>query len=224
MLVKIGERLVNIVNITDEPVNSEKLGKRKMQAIETRKKIYESADQLFKKFGFNNVSVDSIVEMAGVSKGSFYVHFDSKNSLIAALISDFVDGLDLDYKSYLDTFPKGTVASDMLVLLVGKIADVITSTIGYDHMKIVYEVQLNKTINTDAILGYNRKIYQMFNNIITLGIQQGEFKTQIPVDTIANHCVMSIRGLTYEWCIRYPEFYLKDQVHKHFEILLTGIK
>lgn len=75
------------------------------------------------------------------------MHFDSKNSLIAALIADFVDELDLDYKSYLESFPAGTMTSDMLILLVGKIADIITCSIGYDHIRTVYEVQLTRTIN-----------------------------------------------------------------------------
>lgn len=47
---------------------------RKTKAIETKNKIYRSANQLFREYGLENVSVDSIVEMAGVSKGAFYVH------------------------------------------------------------------------------------------------------------------------------------------------------
>ncbi|MHB9094529.1 MAG: TetR/AcrR family transcriptional regulator [Eubacteriales bacterium] len=205
-------------------MNKEKTNNRKTKAIETKKKIYESAEQLFKEYGFNNVSVDSIVETAGVSKGSFYVHFETKNSLIAALIANYVDKLDLDYKSFLESLPASTMASDILISLIGKIADIITCTIGYDHMKTVYKVQITKTINTDAIMGYNREVYKIFSDIISKGVQQGEFKTEMPVDTLTKHCIMAIRGITYEWCIRYPDFDLKDQVLKHFEILLTGIK
>lgn len=205
-------------------MNKEKTSNRKTKAIETKRKIYESADQLFKKYGINNVSVDSIVEMAGVSKGSFYVHFDSKDSLVAAHIADFVDKLDLDYKSYYESFPAGTMASDMLILLLGKIVDIIAFNLGYDLMKIIYEVQITKTVNTDAIMGYNRDLYKIFSAIISQGVQQGEFKAEIGIDIITNHCVMAIRGLTYEWCIRYPDFDLRGQVLKHFEILLAGIK
>ena len=203
---------------------TEKSKNRKEKSIETKKRIYESADHLFKKYGFNNVSVDSIVEMAGVSKGSFYVYFDSKNLLIADLIADFVSKLDLDYKSYIGAFPASTKASEMLIVLAGKITDIIAHTIGYDHMRMLYEVQLTRSINTNATLSYNRELYHIFNSIIKNGIEQGEFKKEIPIDTITNHCVMSIRGLTYEWCIRYPDFDLKGQVLKHFEIMLIGIK
>jgi len=88
-------------------LDKEKTTSRKQKARETKKIIYASADQLFRKYGFEKVSVDSIVEMAGVSKGSFYVHFSSKNALIVALSVDYVKQLDLDYKNYLQSFPAG---------------------------------------------------------------------------------------------------------------------
>ena len=197
---------------------------RKTKAAETKMKIYDSAEQLFKKYGIDNVSVDSIVEMAGVSKGAFYVHFDSKDSLVAAHIAEFVNKLDLDYKAYYESFPPDTSASDMLISLLGKIVDVVAFSLGYELMRIVYGVQLTKTVDTDAIMGYNRDLYKIFNSIISKGVQQGEFKAELGIDTITNHCVMAIRGLSYEWCIRYPDFDFRDQTLKHFEMLLTGIK
>lgn len=197
---------------------------RKTRAIETKNKIRKIANQLFREYGFENVSVDSIVEMAGVSKGAFYVHFDSKDSLTADLINDFVNEVDLDYKSYLESFPAGTMVSDILTSMIGKIADTITCTIGYELMKTLYKVQITKTVNTDAIMSYNRELYKMFSEIISCGVQQGEFKIALPVDTLVKHYILALRGLTYEWCIRYPDFDLKEQSLKHFEILLTGIK
>ena len=192
--------------------------------METKIKIYECAKRLFEKYGFDHVSVDSIVEMAGVSKGSFYVHFDSKNSLITTLIADNVKKIDLSYQSYLQSFPAGTKAYDILISLAGKVADTISNTIGYDVMRIIYEVQLTKTVNTDAMLSYNRDIYKTLSSVINQGIKQGDFKTETNIDIVTNHCIMSLRGMTYEWCIRYPDFNLKEQVQAHFEMLMAGIK
>ncbi len=205
-------------------VKKEKTSHRKEHANETKNKIYKTAEALFRKHGFENVSVDSIVEAAGVAKGSFYVHFDSKDSLAAALINDYISKVDLDYKSYVGSFGVHAAASDILISLVGKIADIINLTIGYDNMKTVYKAQITKTINTDAMIGYNREIYKLFSDIIGKGIQQGEFKTDIPADILTKHFIMAIRGVTYEWCIRHPDFDLKEQALKHFEILLSGIK
>jgi len=205
-------------------VKNEKTSKRKIRAIETKSKIYESAKQLFKEYGFENVSVDSIVEVAEVSKGAFYVHFASKDALAADLINEYVSEVDLDYKSYIGSFSANAEASDILILLIGKIIDIITNNIGYNNIKTLYKAQITKTINIDTVLGYNRELYQLFNDIIRKGIQQREFTTEIPVDTIVKHLIMAIRGLTYEWCIRYPDFDLKERTVKHLGILLKGIK
>lgn len=200
-----------------------KISQRKIKANATKKKIYETAHQLFREYGFENVSVDSIVEMAGVSKGTFYVHFDSKDAVIVALINDYVNEVDLDYKSHIESFPAETATSDIIISLVGKIADIITGTIGHENMKNLYKAQITKTINTDGVISYNRELYKIFTNILSKGIVQGEFKTQLPVDTLTKHCIIALRGLTYEWCIRYPDFELKEQAVKHFEVLLNGI-
>ena len=212
------------MSIGGKLVNIKKMGKRKAQAVETKNKIYESAEQLFRKYGFDQVSVDSIVERAGVSKGSFYVHFKSKDALILTLMGDYVGKVDLEYRTYLESLPAGTKAADILFSFAEKIVDVITDTIGYDVIKIIYGFQITQTVNTDTILGYNRDLYKIFQNIISQGIQQKEFKPEVNINIIAQHFVMAIRGLTYEWCIRSPDFDLKDYVRQHFEILLNGIR
>lgn len=205
-------------------LNNEKTGKRKQKALETKKKIYASAEHLFRQYGFERVTVDSIVEEAGVAKGSFYVHFDSKNALIAALLFDNVNKIDLGYRLKMKSLPAGLSASDKLNSFAGSIADTITGSIGYDIIKIIYEVYISRVVNTDPILDYNRDLYIIFNKIIQQGKEQAEFKTELNTDSIVNHCIMAIRGLTYEWCIRYPDFNLKEQVLQHFELLLMGIK
>lgn len=197
---------------------------RKMHSIETKRKIYESAAQLFRQYGFEVVSVDRIVKNAGVSKGSFYVHFDSKDTLIAALTAEYVNKLDMDYQFFLDTLATDAKASDILIAFVGKIADVITNTVGHDVMKIIYAVQLTKTVDMDAVMGYNRELYRMFSQVIERGMQQEEFRTDLSADGVAKHFILAFRGLTYEWCIRHPDFDLKSQSLVHFELLISGLK
>lgn len=201
-----------------------KINGNKMRAIETKNKIYQCADQLFKEYGFDNVSVDSIVEKAGISKGSFYVHFNSKDALIVALIKEYVSNLDLDYRAFVETFPDNTSASVILLSLIEKISYIITVNIGYIYMKNIYRIQIDKTIPTDTIWSENRDIYKTFCNLIDEGIRQGEFCSDFSVTTVAVHLVMSIRGLCYEWCIRYPDFDLKEQMLAHFKLLLLGLK
>ena len=51
---------------------------RQGRAIKTRNRLYATAETLFMQYGFDNVSVDRIVEEAGLAKGTFYVRFKTK--------------------------------------------------------------------------------------------------------------------------------------------------
>ncbi len=48
----------------------------------TRERIRDAANELFIRDGFKNTTVDAITAAAGVSKGTFYIHFDRKEDLL----------------------------------------------------------------------------------------------------------------------------------------------
>jgi len=54
--------------------------RKKGKGERTRRKLFESAALLFEKYDPDDVSVDAIVEAAGVSKGTFYIYFESKDA------------------------------------------------------------------------------------------------------------------------------------------------
>lgn len=190
----------------------------------TKQKILESAVQLFEQYGFDDVSVDAIVKNAGVSKGTFYIYFETKDALIGSFLSNYVNDLDAEYEAYLDSLSADITASDTLLSLIAKIADVLTDTVGCHRMKILYKVQLTGTVNMTAVMGYQRQLYKMFADVLERGVKRGEFDTPLTLDALTKHFVMAIRGLSYEWCIRYPDFDLKTQALAHFQILLNGIR
>ena len=198
--------------------------RRREKAAQTRVKLYAAADRLFAQYGFDKVSVDAIVEEAGVSKGAFYVHFESKDGLAAALITDYVDKADMDYRAFLDAIAPNEPAVNILLALVAKIFDVIENDIGCDRIRVLYKVQLAGASHAQTASGYSRALYQMLGDVLGRGVSRGEFKASPPVDELARHLILAMRGLTYEWCIRYPDFDLSGQARKHFEILLEGIR
>lgn len=51
-----------------------------------------AAEALFLEKGFAATSVDEIVRLADVAKGTFYLHFRSKDDILLALRERFVDG------------------------------------------------------------------------------------------------------------------------------------
>ena len=58
-------------------------------SAEVRGKIIHSARRLFNRHGFDAVSLDQIMSGAGLTRGGFYNHFDSKSDLYAEVLSCF---------------------------------------------------------------------------------------------------------------------------------------
>ncbi len=197
---------------------------KKGRALETRNRLYATADALFTQYGLDNVSVDRIVEEAGLAKGTFYVHFETKDDLLVSLISDYVKKVDMDYQAFIDTFSPDMPVADILICLVEKIMDVIIDTIGLERMKTLYRAQLTNISYSAPTASYQRMLYKTIMNVLDRGIQRGELATALPLKELANHLILSMRGLIYEWCIRYPDFDLKTQSRAHFELILKGIQ
>src|SRR6266508_6408028 len=61
-------------------------GVRQRRAGETRARIFAAATDLFSKRGYQATTIDSIAAQAGVAKGTFFVHFPSKDAVITALV------------------------------------------------------------------------------------------------------------------------------------------
>lgn len=196
---------------------------RRITAQNTKQKIYESAKKLFSSKHYKQVSVDEIVKMAGVSKGSFYVHYASKGALVTSLVEDHVAKVDTDYRSFIDSYPNDYPTQALLLALIAKIADGLIE-FGCDKMQALYQAQITKEVDTGAVTSYNREIYIMFSQVLERGIKHGEFKTDVPLDTLTKHFMLAIRGITYEWCIRYPNFDYKEEALAHFKLLLKGLR
>lgn len=59
------------------------------QKQETRARIVESARQLFNRRGFAEVSIDTVMSGAGLTRGGFYNHFKNKEELYLETLSDY---------------------------------------------------------------------------------------------------------------------------------------
>jgi AcrR family transcriptional regulator len=55
----------------------------------TRERIVHAARRLFNRHGFEQVSIDRVMSEAGLTRGGFYHHFDSKDELYAAAVASF---------------------------------------------------------------------------------------------------------------------------------------
>lgn len=74
------------------------MGKRQESAARTRASIIASAHELIQEKSLDEICVEDITLGAGVSKGSFYTYFDSKEDVVSAVaykeFDEFLTGTD----------------------------------------------------------------------------------------------------------------------------------
>src|SRR5512135_2558631 len=80
------------------------------RSAETRARMLDSAVRRFAIAGYDSASVDEICEDAGVSKGAFYHHFPSKQSVFLALMQGWLSLIDAG----MEGFRQGTVAETLV--------------------------------------------------------------------------------------------------------------
>ena len=83
------------------------------QSADTRNRIIAAAWELFYENGYDDTTVDEIVERSGTSKGSFYHYFPGKDALLGSLSALF----DEKYRSLSETIDPGMNSFDKLMLL-----------------------------------------------------------------------------------------------------------
>ena len=74
----------------------------------TRRALMSAAVNVFSKQGYERATVDLVAATAGYSKGAFYVHFDSKETIFLEVLSEaagFLEmGLDGSLESAIESF------------------------------------------------------------------------------------------------------------------------
>lgn len=194
------------------------------RSAETKDNILKSAEVLFKEHGFEDTSVDSIMKKAGLSKGTFYVHFNSKDEIIAYFINAVISKIELDLDSLINSVKDDTLATPTLLKILEMISFHKVEELGYPLNKNAAIIQINKTLNYDLFTNYNKAIYRAVFRLVTLGIEKGEFRREYSADIIANDVVTTVRGFIYIWISNYPDMDLNHSLQEHFRIYLAGLR
>ena len=93
----------------------------------TKKKIVSAAWKLFYEQGYDNTTVDDIIELSATSKGSFYHYFEGKDALLSSLSFLF----DEKYEELIPTLQPDMDSFDKLLYLNQELFNLIESCLLY---------------------------------------------------------------------------------------------
>ena len=138
---------------------------------ETKTRILESAIKMFSSLGYNKASVDEICREAGISKGAFYHHFESKQSLFLALLDGCLKTIDTAIEESRDktapeTFMLMTQAFPYLFKTAGEGLPM--------FLEFWLQASRDKKIWEASIAPY-RRYHKYFTSLIKKGVKEGSF-------------------------------------------------
>ena len=162
----------------------------------TKSLIVSAAWKLFYENGYDNTTVDDIVEASGTSKGSFYHYFDSKESLPASLGYLF----DEKYEELAASMDPSMGADEKLIYLNQELFLMIENTVAVDLLSRLFSSQLISKAE-QSLLDNNRTYYRLLRQIAVEGLKDGTFRTEFTTNDIIKAYAMFERGLMYDWCL-----------------------
>ena len=185
----------------------------------TKTKIVSAAWELFYKNGYDDTTVDDIVELSGTSKGSFYHYFESKDALLnslAYLFDDKYAELEAQIAPEMRRF-------DALLFLNRELFDLIDNRIDQELIAKLYSTQLIRK-GEKSLLDGDRFYFKLLRRIVTEGQERGELTTEMTVNEIVRLYAMCERAMIAEWCMANWSFSLKHYSERILPNLLLCIK
>lgn len=166
----------------------------KKNARNTRGKIVEAAWQLFYEQGYEDTTVEEIIESSHTSKGSFYHYFDGKD----ALLSTLSDLFDQKYLALQEAMDPAMPAMDKLLFLNRALFRMIENSVSMDLLARLLSTQL-VTNGERHLLDHKRIYYRLLRRIIAEGQAAGQLSQGRSVNDMVKVYALCERALLYDW-------------------------
>lgn len=185
----------------------------------TKGKIINAAWDLFYEQGYDDTTVEEIIEKSGTSKGSFYHYFEGKDALLGSLSYIF----DEEYAKLQDSLPRDMSSFDKLMYLNRHLFSMIEDRIDIELLTRLYSTQL-VTKGEKHLLDNKRLYYKLLRKIVTEGQQADEFTKDMTVNEIVKLYTMSERALIYDWCLCGGEYSLSSYAKTVMPMFMSVIR
>ena len=190
--------------------------KQELKSKETKERIFQAAKTILQRSGYESLSIKNICEEAGVSNGSFYHHFKTKDDLLSY---------------YIEAQP--TVNPELLDLPKNK----------EDAKTAIVEVYLNyasycKELGVDFMAGYYTPHNQALNPdirterpypIVTVqkylekAVAANAIQLSLSILEVVTDIRMLVIGNVFEWSMRNGEVNLKENMKRSISSYLNGV-
>jgi len=186
-----------------------------------RNQILDAATKVFVRQGFQHARMDDIVEESGLSKGTLYWYFKSKEDIINAILRRLFTG-DLEYIDNL-LQAEGTVSERLIQLTDHRITGLQSMSSLVPIIFEFYAVAVHQQWVKQFINEYFQHFLTLLEQLIQQGIDSGEFR-KVNARNTAISIASSYEGLTLHWMIDPQTVQLEILNDNSIPLLLDGLK
>lgn len=196
------------------PPNSNVSEKRKNQ-------ILDAAMKTFSEVGFHKARMSDIADTSGLSKGSLYWYFDSKDSIILNLLEKIFEPELNDLKALLTD---SRSAEDRLGIYVDRVSDDMVAMLKW--MPLIHDfiaLAFRKEPVRKAISSYYQRHLEILLSLIQQGLDSGEFQADSAME--ASIAIGSIlEGTVLLWVYDPSQIDIKYHIKSNINLLLKGLR
>ena len=189
---------------------------RKEKALLTKDRIYSCTLQLIKEKGYSNVLIDDITNLAGLAKGSFYNHFQSKENLLFYTFQC----ADQFYANALKKAKKKHDFYDLLnTFLTLSYSQV--EKLGKEIIRAIY-TNLFSEEGRNSFLNKNRCLYSSLIYIVEYGKEKGILNTKYETDYYVEKIVIALVGIDSYWSLIEEQRSLPELAKEIVTVIMKG--
>ena len=192
------------------------LSKQQLKSRETRAKIFQAAKRILQKQGYEQLSIKNICEEAGVSNGSFYHHFKTKDDLLSYYIEE-QPSMD---PNLLD-LPSSAAGTKEAIISVYLNYVHYCEELGVEFMANYYTPKnqsLNPLIRTERPYPIIT-VHDYLKRVIDAGI----ISPPADLEDITTDIRMIVIGNVFEWCLKSGDADFEGNMRRSLTTYLNGL-
>jgi TetR/AcrR family transcriptional regulator, cholesterol catabolism regulator len=158
-------------------------------------KITEESIKLFEKKGFSQTSIQDIVDTLGVTKGTFYYYFTSKEELLMDIHLNYINEL-LELQNAL--INDSTISYKEKLRGIIKILITDIQLQGPSARVFFREMRNLSDENAQEIKGKREQFRINIEKVLRMGVGCGEFKSHLKIEMVT-FGILGMTNWSYQW-------------------------
>ncbi|RUL52136.1 TetR/AcrR family transcriptional regulator [Lysinibacillus antri] len=189
--------------------------RREEKKRQTKLAITNAAFKLFSENGYESTKVEDIVKLAGVSKGTFFNYFPTKE----AVIEDF-ERISI----YSEAEKLMNITSPVVPKLLSSLINIVHN-LNYTRSlrRATLMATLSSANNLNDHMDNMNNLRALLIPIFKYGQETGEFTQKLPPETLADLTIQMFIGVLTHWCLGGGEDDLITQLMMSFDVFFKGI-